>query len=115
MHDLIERADLGHPVAFEPAVVVLADVARYGARRLDHIAKRPGLYGVGSQLIDHGVPSNFLPLTFISPRLPLTPQVRGEGEEKSPTPRPGHSSPPTLAEWRERAGRRVAHLTPRIS
>src|SRR3984893_7174066 len=56
MHDLIERADLGHPVAFELAVVVLADVARYGARRLYHIAERTWLYGVGSQLIDHGVP-----------------------------------------------------------
>jgi hypothetical protein len=53
MHDLIERTDLGRPVAFKLAVVIVSDIARHGARRLHHVADGAGLHGVGSQLIDH--------------------------------------------------------------
>src|SRR5712691_1921279 len=60
MHDLIERADLGRPVTFKLAVVILADLARNGARRLHHVADGAGLHGVGSQLIDHDVSPSFL-------------------------------------------------------
>src|SRR5436190_24274407 len=55
MQDLVERADLGRPVTFELAKVVLADFARHRARRLDHVAERARPHGVGSQLIDHDV------------------------------------------------------------
>src|SRR5205814_9529750 len=61
VHDLIERPDLGRPVALELAVIVLADVARHGARGLDHVAERAGLYGLGAQFVDHDV----------SPKLPV--------------------------------------------
>ena len=43
VHDLIERADLGRPVAFELAEIIAADVVRHRARRLDHVAEVPGL------------------------------------------------------------------------
>ena len=51
VHHLVERADLGHPVALELAVVVLADLATEGAgdpRNLRHGAL---LGRVGSQFI----------------------------------------------------------------
>ena len=57
MHDLIERANIGQPIALKFAVIILADVARQSARRLDHIAKASGLHGVGSQFIKHEVSS----------------------------------------------------------
>src|SRR5882672_9898533 len=59
MHDLIEGSDLGRPVTFKLAVVILADFARHGARRLHHVADGAGLHRIGSQLIDHGVSLNF--------------------------------------------------------
>src|SRR5882724_740295 len=64
MHDLIERPDLGHPVTFKLAVVILADLARHGARRLHHVAECAGFYGVGSQFIDHDVSPSFLLLVL---------------------------------------------------
>src|SRR5882724_2337322 len=60
MHDLIERADLRRPVALKLAVLVLADVARHGACRLDHLAESAGLHGIGSQFVDHDAPPYFL-------------------------------------------------------
>jgi hypothetical protein len=61
------RTDLGHPVAFELAVVVATDVARHRARRLDHIADRAGFYGVGPQLVDHDVSPKFLAVGSVAP------------------------------------------------
>src|SRR6266851_1159356 len=60
MDDLIERADLRRPVALKLAVLVLADVARHCACRLDHVAESAGLHGIGSQFMDHDAPPYFL-------------------------------------------------------
>src|SRR6266496_3862519 len=70
MQDLIERPDLGRPVTFELAEIILADFARHRARRLDHVAERARLYGVGSQLIDHDVPPVCLSLVVICVAFP---------------------------------------------
>jgi hypothetical protein len=101
VQDLIERSDLSRPIAFELAVIILANVARHRARGLDHVAERAGFYGVGSQFVDHDVSPRFIvsvgathikrdcargekPLTS-PPKTELmlvsTPQKRGEGEE----------------------------------
>src|SRR5206468_2587700 len=106
VQDLIERPDLGRPIAFELAVVVFADVTRNGARDLDHVAERARLYGVGSQFVEHGCSPRFLIVghcwatratkrcTALAERSPSpqpskselslvsTPQERGEGEER---------------------------------
>jgi hypothetical protein len=57
MHDLIQRANFGQPIALKFAVVIFADVARQGTCRLDHVAEAAGLHGVGSQFIEHEVSS----------------------------------------------------------
>src|SRR5258708_32864741 len=86
MHDVIEGADVGPPVAIKLAEIILADIARHGARRLDHVADGAGLYGVGSQLIDHGrCPQISLPPNFFttgSAALHRSPQERGAGEKE---------------------------------
>ena len=58
MHDLVERANFRHPVAFELAVRgVPADIAGNGGCRLDHIPKRSPLSRWSSQFINHlGLP-----------------------------------------------------------
>jgi hypothetical protein len=41
VHHLIERPDLGLPIAFELAVVVLANVPRHRAGGCHHVVERP--------------------------------------------------------------------------
>src|SRR5229473_2107785 len=93
MHDLIEGADLARPVAFKLAVVILADIARYGTRRLDHVAEAAGLHGVGSQLVDHDVSPILLPLV-LQPSSPLL-VLYGERSDRSYDPGEGRGTPRT--------------------
>ena len=53
VHDLVERADLGQPVAFQLPVVVAADRAADLARVLRHGRAGAGPQGVGAKLVDH--------------------------------------------------------------
>ena len=53
VHHLVERADLGQPVALQLPVVVAADCAADLARVLRHGRSAAGPQGVGPKLVDH--------------------------------------------------------------